>query len=139
MNIPSRVFVSGPLAAFREGFLQSLLEQGYTPDSAANQLQLIAHLNRWLLGTRARQRFCRWCANTTAERGGAFWATEHLEAEQGHSVHAETLRQWMLAAGLGNGVRQTVPAKARAEAALCELVQLDVNLVIPSPARRRCS
>ena len=49
MNIPSRVFVSGPLAAFREGFLQSLLEQGYTPDSAANQLQLIAHLNRWLL------------------------------------------------------------------------------------------
>ncbi len=50
MNDPSRVFVSGPFAAFREGFLHSLLELGYTPDSAANQLQLMAHLSRWLLG-----------------------------------------------------------------------------------------
>jgi integrase/recombinase XerD len=50
MNDPSRKFVSGPLAAFREGFLHSLLELGYTPDSAANQLQLMAQLSRWLLG-----------------------------------------------------------------------------------------
>ena len=50
MNDPSRVFVSGPFAAFREGFLHSLLELGYTPDSAANQLQLMPHLSRWLHG-----------------------------------------------------------------------------------------
>jgi integrase/recombinase XerD len=50
MNDPSRVSVSGPLGAFREGFSQSLLKLGYTPDSAANQLQLMAHLSRWLAG-----------------------------------------------------------------------------------------
>ena len=50
MNDPSRVFVSGPFAAFREGFSNSLLTLGYTPDSAANQLQLMAHLSRWLAG-----------------------------------------------------------------------------------------
>ena len=50
MNDPSRVFVSGPFAAFRDGFLRSLLKWGYTPDSAANQLHLMAHLSRWLAG-----------------------------------------------------------------------------------------
>lgn len=50
MNDPSRVFVSGPFAALREGFLRSLLKWGYTPDSAANQLHLMAHLSRWLAG-----------------------------------------------------------------------------------------
>jgi hypothetical protein len=50
MNDPSRVFVSGPFAAFRERFLRSLLKWGYTPDSAANQLHLMAHLSRWLAG-----------------------------------------------------------------------------------------
>jgi integrase/recombinase XerD len=50
MNDPSRVFVSGPFAAFREAFLRSLLKWGYTPDSAANQLHLMAHLSRWLAG-----------------------------------------------------------------------------------------
>lgn len=50
MNDPSRVFVSGPLAAFRAGFLGSLFKWGYTPDSAANQLHLMAHLSRWLVG-----------------------------------------------------------------------------------------
>jgi integrase/recombinase XerD len=50
MNDPSRVSVSGPFAAFREGFLCSLLKWGYTPESAANQLHLMAHLSRWLAG-----------------------------------------------------------------------------------------
>ncbi|HUK81924.1 MAG TPA: site-specific integrase [Verrucomicrobiae bacterium] len=49
MNDPSRVSVFGPLAPFAEGFLHSLLEVGYTQDSAASQLQLIAHLSRWLV------------------------------------------------------------------------------------------
>ena len=49
MNDPSRVSVFGPLAPFAEGFLHSLLELGYTQDSAASQLQLIAHLSRWLV------------------------------------------------------------------------------------------
>ena len=49
MNDPSRVSVFGPLAPFAEGFLHSLLKVGYTQDSAASQLQLIAHLSRWLV------------------------------------------------------------------------------------------
>jgi integrase/recombinase XerD len=48
MNDPSRA--SGPFAAFGEGFLCSLLTWGYTPESAANQLHLMAHLSRWLAG-----------------------------------------------------------------------------------------
>jgi integrase/recombinase XerD len=60
MNDPSRVFISGPFAPFREGFLHSLLELGYTSESAANQLQLIAHLSRWLDGEGLDvQTFCR--------------------------------------------------------------------------------
>lgn len=50
MNDPSRAFVSGPFAAFREGFLRSLFKWGYTPGSAANQIHLMAHLSRWLAG-----------------------------------------------------------------------------------------
>ena len=50
MNDPSRVSASGPLGPFAAGFLHSLLELGYTPDSAASQLQLMAHLSRWLAG-----------------------------------------------------------------------------------------
>jgi len=50
MNHPSRVSVTGPFAAFREGFLRSLLKWGYTLESAANQLHLMAHLSRWLAG-----------------------------------------------------------------------------------------
>lgn len=46
----SRVSVTGPLADHAAGFLASLLEQGYTPLSAANQLRVMAHLSRWLEG-----------------------------------------------------------------------------------------
>ena len=50
MNDPFRVFLSGPFAPFAEGFSHSLLELGYTRDSAGSQIQLMAHLSRWLVG-----------------------------------------------------------------------------------------
>lgn len=50
MSHPSRVCVSGPLAPFAPGFAAELSRQGYTPVSAAFQLQLLAHLSRWLAG-----------------------------------------------------------------------------------------
>lgn len=50
MNDPSRVGVSGPLAAYRDGFAEELAKQGYTAGSAQHQVQLMAHLSRWLDG-----------------------------------------------------------------------------------------
>jgi len=48
MSHPSRVRVTGPLASFAEGFASELAKQGYQLNAAANQLQLLAHLSRWL-------------------------------------------------------------------------------------------
>ena len=48
MSIPSSVRMSGPLSVFATGFREELLEQGYRPGTAAKQLQLMAHLSRWL-------------------------------------------------------------------------------------------
>lgn len=42
------VEMSEPLSAFAPGFLEELLRQGYRPETAAKQLQLMAHLSRWL-------------------------------------------------------------------------------------------
>lgn len=50
MNDPSRVRVSGPLAAYRVGFAEELAKQGYTTGSAQRQVHLMAHLSRWLDG-----------------------------------------------------------------------------------------
>ena len=44
----SRVRVAGPLATYRDGFGGELSGQGYTPGSASLQLQLMAHVSRWL-------------------------------------------------------------------------------------------
>lgn len=43
-----RVRVTGPLAVYRDGFAEELVALGYTPDSAARQVQLMAHVSRWL-------------------------------------------------------------------------------------------
>jgi integrase/recombinase XerD len=48
MSHPSRVRVTGPLTSYAEGFAVELARQGYRPNAAANQLQLLAHLSRWL-------------------------------------------------------------------------------------------
>jgi site-specific recombinase XerD len=42
------VRVAGPLAPYAPGFGTYLLEQGYAPSSAEDQLRLVAHLSRWL-------------------------------------------------------------------------------------------
>jgi hypothetical protein len=36
------------LSAFSSGFAAELVRLGYRPNAAANQLQLMAHLSRWL-------------------------------------------------------------------------------------------
>ena len=44
-----RARVSGPLGPYADGFRTVLAEWGYTPSSAAGQLQLMAHISRWLV------------------------------------------------------------------------------------------
>ena len=48
-NRATRVRVAGPLAPYTDGFRTVLAERGYAPSSAAGQLQLMAHLSRWLV------------------------------------------------------------------------------------------
>src|SRR5438552_1006729 len=48
MGDPSRVRVTGPLQRYARGFAVELAGLGYTPNSAALQLGLMAHLSRWL-------------------------------------------------------------------------------------------
>lgn len=48
MGDPSRVHMTGPLEPQASGFAAELSRQGYTRVSAAFQLQLMAHLSRWL-------------------------------------------------------------------------------------------
>ncbi|WP_426987651.1 site-specific integrase [Pseudarthrobacter sp. Y6] len=44
----SKVRFTGPLAEFAPGWREMLIAQGYVSCSAANKLQLAAHLSRWL-------------------------------------------------------------------------------------------
>jgi integrase/recombinase XerD len=45
----ARVRVVGPLARYADGFAAVLVQRGYAPSSVAGQLQLMAHLSRWLV------------------------------------------------------------------------------------------
>jgi transposase len=61
------------------------------------------------------------------ERFGPTLAAEHLASEDGLTVHHETLRRWMLAAGLWSRARKRLPYRQRRarRAHAGELVQLD--------------
>lgn len=48
MGDPSRVRVTGPLEEYAGGFAAELTRVGYRKNSTAFQLQLVAHLSRWL-------------------------------------------------------------------------------------------
>lgn len=48
MSKPSRVRVSGPLQPYAAGFRAELFRLGYRPNAASDQLQLMAHVSRWL-------------------------------------------------------------------------------------------
>jgi transposase len=61
------------------------------------------------------------------ERFGPTLAAEHLASEDGLTVDHETLRRWMLAAGLWSRARKRSPHRRRRErkAHFGELVQMD--------------
>jgi transposase len=66
-------------------------------------------------------------SGTVDERFGPTLAAEHLASEDGIHVHHDTLRRWMLAAGLWSRTRKRSPYRRRRErkAHVGELVQLD--------------
>jgi hypothetical protein len=49
---PLRVVVTGPLLSYVDGFCSQLGRWGYSPAGAAELVQLMAHLSRWLDGQR---------------------------------------------------------------------------------------
>src|SRR5258708_7022896 len=66
-------------------------------------------------------------SRTVDVRFGPTLAAEHLASEDGITVHHDTLRRWMLAAGLWSRARKRAPHRQRRErkAHFGELVQLD--------------
>jgi len=76
------------------------------------------------------------------ERFGPTLAAEHLASEDGVTVHHDTLRRWMLAAGLWSRARKRSPHRRRRErkAHFGELVQLDgsFHLWYETRAPRAC-
>lgn len=50
MSDPCRVGVTGPLVPYVDGFRMELSARGYGSSAAAGQLQLMAHMSRWLAG-----------------------------------------------------------------------------------------
>lgn len=48
MSSPSHVRVVGPLQPYVAGFWDELKRLGYRPNAVSSQLQLMAHLSRWL-------------------------------------------------------------------------------------------
>ena len=66
-------------------------------------------------------------SGTIDERFGPTLAAEHLASDDGVQVHHDTLRRWMLAAGLWSRARKRSPHRRRRErkAHFGELVQLD--------------
>jgi integrase/recombinase XerD len=49
MSDPLNVYVEGSLANWVPGFRGYLEGLGYSPNAAARQLQMIAHLSRWMV------------------------------------------------------------------------------------------
>jgi site-specific recombinase XerD len=81
----SRVRVRGPLEPHAERFAAWLAEAGYTPSSAAKQVQVLAHLSRWL-----------------GERDlGPEGLADGVAAEFAAERHAAGYRQWISLQGLG--------------------------------------
>src|SRR5260370_10034160 len=64
-------FVPGPLEQYAPGFRSWLLDKGYTPLTTVPQLQLMAHVSRWL------EREGLTAAGLTEQEAGRFLAARH--------------------------------------------------------------
>lgn len=101
MRNASGVCVTGPLAAYADGFWGYLAGQGYAPSSAQDQLRLMAHVSRWLDGQGAD------ASGLTTERIAAF-----LSARRGGHVRLVSERAVAPMLGFLRGVGVTPPQPA---------------------------
>ena len=69
-------FVPGPLEQYAPGFRAWLLDKGYTPLTTVPQLQLMAHVSRWL------EREGLTAAGLTGQQAGRFLAARHAAGSQ---------------------------------------------------------
>src|SRR5271166_1653231 len=69
-------FVPGPLEQYAPGFRAWLLDKGYTPLTTVPQLQLMAHVSRWL------EREGLTAAGLTEAQAGRFLAARHAAGGQ---------------------------------------------------------
>jgi integrase/recombinase XerD len=108
----ANVVVSGPLAPHAAGFHARLIEAGYTPLSAVNQMRLMAHLSRWLeagrLGT----------ADLTAQRLDEYLAWRHAERFAWSCTHRGLAPLLELLAGQGALPQDDPPPQPSAAQAL---------------------
>jgi len=121
-----RRFRLGGAAALRHGHAGSGSNRGY---ASAVQRRVLSLIRRKYSGD-------------GATRFGPTLAAEHLASEDGITVDHETLRRWMLAAGLWNRQRGRTPYRQRRarRAHAGELVQLDgsFHAWYEDRAPRRC-
>jgi site-specific recombinase XerD len=108
MSNPLRVEMSGPLSTFAPGFLDELFRQGYRPETATKQLQLMAHLSRWL----AARELCG--SDLTATHLGQFLAERrdhhrHLVSAKG----IKPLLGYLRALGVVPTAGRTAPRTSR--------------------------
>lgn len=101
--------VPGPLEQYAGGFRQWLLEQGYTPLTTVPQLQLMAHVSRWL------EREGLAVSGLTGQRAGRFLAAHHAAGRQRPTTLAG-LRPLLAYLG-GLGVLAPEPPEAAPDAA----------------------
>ena len=86
-----RVQISGPLSRFAPGCLEDLISKGYRPDTAAKQLQLIAHVSGWLAARETRGRLSDRLSRG-AVLGGAARQHRHYFSSKGISPLLDYLR-----------------------------------------------
>ena len=107
-----------------------------TAGRASNHARPTAERERALALVRAKY------SGPVDERFGPTLAAEHLASEDGVTVHHDTLRRWMLGAGLWSRARKRSPHRERRErkAHFGELVQLDgsFHLWYEARAPRSC-
>jgi hypothetical protein len=79
------VQVSGPLSVFAAGFGEELLERGYRPGTVAKQLQLMAHLSRWMAADNIAPAAL---GRVEIERFGQERRASHVQLASAHALEA---------------------------------------------------
>lgn len=89
-----QAFVPGPLEQYAPGFRAWLLEEGYTPLTTVPQLQLMAHVSRWL------EREGLTAAGLTGQEAGRFLAARRAAGRPRHPAGLRPLLGYLRGLGV---------------------------------------